>query len=196
MAEPAPAARTAVARTISKVRCVEIICPGNDESAKRATVTLVDEDLGRVIFRPAKREDLQVIVRMLADDVLGQTRESGEVEPAYVDALEAVESDARNQQVVAELDGQIVGTLQLTFIPGLSFRGGERAQIEGVRIASEYRGRGIGRAMIEWAISAARSRGCRMVQLTTNKQRSDAVRFYSDLGFEATHEGMKLLLKE
>lgn len=153
------------------------------------------DDAGRLTFRPATRDDLATIVRMLADDVLGQTREANEVEPTYIDAFEAIASDPRNEQVVAELDGEIVGTFQLTFIPGLSFRGGERAQIEGVRVSSDHRGRGLGRLMVEWAISEARSRGCRMVQLTTNKQRADAQSFYRDLGFEPTHEGMKLSLE-
>jgi GNAT superfamily N-acetyltransferase len=96
--------------------------------------------------------------------------------------------------VVAEVEGQIVGTLQLSFIPSLTYTGGERAQIEGVRIAASHRGRGLGRGMVLWAIERARARGCRLVQLTTDQRRPEAVRFYASLGFRPTHVGMKLPL--
>ncbi len=95
---------------------------------------------------------------------------------------------------MAEQDGQIVGTMQLSFLPGLARRGALRAQIEAVRVAQSQRGSGLGAAMMGWAIEEARRRGCALVQLTTDKSRTDAHRFYARLGFVATHEGMKLAL--
>ena len=149
-------------------------------------------------FREATRADLPAIVRLLADDVLGQTRESpGDVIPeAYFTAFEAIEKDPNNTVVVAEIDGAIAGTLQLTYIPGLTYTGGERAQIEGVRVASEHRGRGVGQLLIRWAIDQARARGCRVVQLTTDRQRPDSIRFYQKIGFRPSHMGMKYHLKD
>jgi len=151
-----------------------------------------------VTFREATRADLPAIVRLLADDVLGQTRESpGDVIPeAYFTAFEAIEKDPNNTVVVAEIDGAIAGTLQLTYIPGLTYTGGERAQIEGVRVASEHRGRGVGQLLIRWAIDQARARGCRVVQLTTDRQRPDSIRFYQKIGFRPSHMGMKYHLKD
>ncbi|HEX7743781.1 MAG TPA: GNAT family N-acetyltransferase [Micromonosporaceae bacterium] len=116
------------------------------------------------------------------------------VDAAYWRAFEAIDADPSNALVVADRDGEVVGTMQLTFIPGLSRRGAERAQIEGVRVRADQRGTGLGRRMIEWAIERARERDCRLVQLTTDKSRTDAHRFYASLGFQASHEGMKLNL--
>jgi GNAT superfamily N-acetyltransferase len=150
-------------------------------------------------FRRARRQDVPVIVRLLASDPLGAARETsgtGELPEAYWQAFEAIDADARQFLVVAELDGRVVGTLQLTFIPSLTYRGGERAQIEAVRIDAGTRGRGLGHAMVEWAIEQARARGCHLVQLTTDQRRPDALRFYQSLGFRATHAGMKLPLPE
>ncbi|MBW8482038.1 GNAT family N-acetyltransferase [Actinomadura parmotrematis] len=149
-------------------------------------------------FREATRDDLPEIVRLLADDPLGATRETpGEVIPdAYFAAFAAIERDPNNAVVVAEVDGRLAGTLQLTYIPGLTYTGGERAQIEGVRVASEQRGRGIGQIMITWAIDQARTRGCRVVQLTTDRQRPDSIRFYQKIGFRPSHMGMKYHLKD
>jgi GNAT superfamily N-acetyltransferase len=113
---------------------------------------------------------------------------------AYWRAFDAVDGDERNLLVVAELDGEVVGTLQITFIPSLTHQGGERAQVEGVRIDARQRGRGLGRSLLGWAVEQARDRGCRMVQLTSDKRRPDALRFYQSLGFRATHEGLKLPL--
>jgi len=115
---------------------------------------------------------------------------------AYWRAFEAIDADPRNLLVVAELEGQVVGTLQLTFIPSLTLVGGERAQIEAVRVDGRHRGRGLGGAMLRWAIERARTRGCRLVQLTTDKRRLDALRLYRSLGFQPTHEGLKLRLCE
>lgn len=145
-----------------------------------------------VIFRPAVRADVPAIVGLLADDMIGAGRE-GESD-AYWTAFDAIAADPRNHLVVADIDGEIAGTLQLTYIPGLSRMGAERAQIEAVRVSAAHRGRGLGREMIGWAIGEARVRGCAMVQLTSDKRRADAIRFYESLGFERTHEGLKLAL--
>lgn len=149
-----------------------------------------------VTFRAARRDDLTEIVRLLADDDLGQTRERYEdpLPDAYVTAFAAIEADARNELVVAEQDAQVVGCLQLTFMPSLTLQGGERMQIEGVRVDRRWRGHGIGEAMFGWAIERARARGCRLVQLTTNQVRPEAQHFYEQLGFEPTHVGFKLYL--
>ena len=147
-------------------------------------------------IRSAREDDLVSIVRLLADDELGRLREDV-VEPLpafYVAAFREIDRDPRHELIVVEEVGKVVGTAQLSFIPSLSHRGGERAQIEGVRVAAARRGAGIGRALFTWMIDRAEQRGCRMVQLTTDKRRGDARRFYESLGFEATHEGMKLTL--
>lgn len=150
-----------------------------------------------VIFRDARHADVPEIVALLADDALGATRETareGDVDSAYWTAFDQITADPWNRLIVAELDGQIAGTLQLTFLPGLSRHGMMRAQIEAVRVARRQRGQGLGRAMIEWAVEAARERGCGLVQLTSDKRRADAIRFYESLGFTASHEGLKLQL--
>ncbi|MEV4478521.1 GNAT family N-acetyltransferase [Micromonospora coxensis] len=147
-----------------------------------------------VIFREAVRADLPTLVALLADDVLGKARDVAEVDEAYERAFADITADPRNQQVVAERGGEVVGCMQLTYIPGLGRHGAERALIEAVRIRSDLRGQGLGRLMIEWAIDQARQRGCALVQLTTDKSRDDAHRFYRNLGFVASHEGMKLPL--
>lgn len=146
-----------------------------------------------VIFRSAVEADLPAIVALLADDVIGAGRESASSD-AYLTAFRDVSADPRNHLVVAEIDGEVAGTLQLTYIPGISRMGAERAQIEGVRVASAHRSRGLGREMINWAVGQAKARGCGLVQLTSDKRRSDAIRFYESLGFASTHEGMKLPL--
>ncbi|GAA0250007.1 GNAT family N-acetyltransferase [Actinomadura nitritigenes] len=148
-------------------------------------------------FREATATDLPQIVRLLADDPLGATRETlaEEIPEAYVSAFAAIEKDPNNHLIVADVAGTVAGTLQLTYIPGLTYTGGERAQIEGVRIAADERGRGLGQAMITWAIDQARARGCRVVQLTTDRQRPDAIRFYQKIGFRPSHMGMKYHLQ-
>lgn len=134
---------------------------------------------------------------MLADDPLGATRETyaSPLPPSYHTAFEAIEADPNNELVVAVLDGRVVGMLQLTFIPSLTYRGGWRALIEGVRVEASVRSEGIGRRLIEWAIDRARERRCHLVQLTSDKARPDAIRFYQSLGFVASHEGLKLSLE-
>lgn len=135
-------------------------------------------------------------MRLLADDALGATREHPE-EPlaqAYWDAFAAMGAQEGNELLVAELDGAIVGCLQLTIVPGLSRGGMTRGQLEGVRVSAGHRGHGIGEVLARAAIDRARAQGCRLVQLTTDKTRVDAHRFWERLGFEASHVGMKLPL--
>ena len=150
-----------------------------------------------VTFRLAKREDLPSIVRMLADDELGSQRERYEYpipEPYYA-AFEQIDHDSNHELIVAELNGTVIGTLQLMFLPSISFQGGLRAQVESVRVDKAYQGQGIGSAMMKWTIERAKERGAHVVQLTTHKSREDAHRFYERLGFKGTHLGMKLSLK-
>jgi ribosomal protein S18 acetylase RimI-like enzyme len=149
-----------------------------------------------VLIRRARRDDLPAIVALLADDELGRTRENlgPPLDPAYADAFAAIEADPNQFLAVAEDNGEIIGCLQLTFIPGLSRCGLWRGQIESVRVASSRRGGGLGRHLFEWAIGECRHRGCGLVQLTTDKARLDALRFYEALGFVASHDGLKLTL--
>jgi len=145
-------------------------------------------------FRDAAEADLAAVVRLLADDDLGRTRErfADPLPESYLCAFRAIESDPNNRLVVVEHGADIVGCLQLTFIPNISFQGGWRMQIEGVRIDASLRGQGVGEMVFRWAIGEARARGCRMIQLTTNRARPDALRFYERLGFVHSHAGMKL----
>ncbi|WP_282609366.1 GNAT family N-acetyltransferase [Pelagibius sp. Alg239-R121] len=147
-------------------------------------------------FRPAEAKDLSNIVALLADDELGQSRElpGPPLDPQYLSAFEAIDKDPNQLLAVVEREGVLIGCLQLTFIPGLSRRGMWRGQIESVRIASSCRGEGLGGQMFRWAIEQCRARKCGLVQLTTDKTRPDAFKFYEKLGFVASHEGMKLSL--
>jgi GNAT superfamily N-acetyltransferase len=144
--------------------------------------------------RRARRGDLPVIVGMLADDHLGATRESVDDLSPYEAAFAVIDSDPHQYLAICEADGRIAGTMQLTVIPGLSRQGLTRLLIEGVRVHRDARSGGVGSRMIEWAIAYARERGCGMVQLTTDKSRVDAHRFYERLGFEASHLGFKMKL--
>lgn len=148
-------------------------------------------------FRRATIADLPEIVKLLVDDELGRQREElgPPPSPKYEQAFIAINSDPNQFLAVAEQGGVLVGCLQLSFIPGLSRVGLWRGQIESVRIASSRRGSGLGRTLIEWAIQECRNRGCGLVQLTTDKARPDALRFYESLGFSASHIGLKLTLK-
>ena len=147
-----------------------------------------------LVIRPATEADLPAIVALLADDVLGRTREDPRqpLDPAYLSAFRAIAADPNQIQLVADAAGQILGTLQLTIIPGLSRKGRIRGQIEGVRIAGAARGQGLGETLIRHAIGLAADRGCSLVQLTTDLTRKDAHRFYERLGFTGSHLGMKL----
>jgi GNAT superfamily N-acetyltransferase len=145
------------------------------------------------VIRQARREDVPAIVAMLADDPLGAQREQ-QGDPAYLAAFDDLDADPRQLLVVGELAGEVVGTMQLTFLPGLSRRGATRAQIEAVRVRADQRGSGLGGTLIRWAVDTARERGCALVQLTTDASRVDAHRFYERLGFQASHVGMKLAL--
>lgn len=149
-------------------------------------------------FRPATEADLPGIIRLYADDTLSSGRELAgtPLDPRYAHAFHTIASDRNQLVAVAEDGSELVGTLQLTFIPGLSFRGAWRGQIEAVRVASSRRGQGIGAAFIRWAVERCRERGCRMVQLTSMNTRTDAHRFYERLGFTASHTGFKLQLDE
>lgn len=147
-----------------------------------------------VTFRAARREDVPLIVSMLVDDALGAGREGDPGDEVYLAAFDAIDADPRQELVVAEYDGTVAGTMQITYIPGLSRRGAERALIEAVRVHAAVRGQGLGRAMMRWAVERARERGCRMVQLTSDKARADAHRFYTSLGFVDSHVGFKLML--
>ena len=143
----------------------------------------------------AKRSDVPAIVRLLAEDQISAVRDdpNGDMTP-YFAAFDAIAAAPDDALYVWEHDGAIVGCLQLTFLPGLLMRGGWRAQIEGVRVDSRHRRHRIGEQMIMAAVELARQKGCRLVQLMTNKDRRDAQRFYRRLGFVASHEGMKLAL--
>ena len=154
-------------------------------------------EVGGEVFavRAARRADLPDIVAMLADDPLGSARE-GAPPAAYESAFEAIDADPRQLlAVLTAADGAVVGTLQLTTIPGLSRGGALRGQIEAVRVHSRWRGRGLGGPFLRWAIGEARRRGCAVVQLTTDRSRVDAHRFYERLGFVDSHVGMKLDLR-
>jgi GNAT superfamily N-acetyltransferase len=147
-----------------------------------------------VIIREAVRADLPAIVGLLVDDVLGKARDFPVVDEAYERAFAEVSADPRNLPVVGEEEGEVVAFLQITYIPGLGRHGAERCQVEAVRVRSDRRGKGLGQELMMWVIEQARGRGCAMVQLTSDRSRVDAHRFYERLGFATTHVGMKLAL--
>jgi GNAT superfamily N-acetyltransferase len=153
---------------------------------------------GPVTLRRAVVEDVRAIVELLADDQLGATRD-GVTAPdglaPYVRAFGAIDGDPAHLLLVGSVDGSVIATMQLSFLPGLARRGALRAQIEAVRVHANHRGGGLGRAMFVWAIDEARRRGCALVQLTSDKARPEAHRFYTQLGFIASHEGFKRSLE-
>jgi GNAT superfamily N-acetyltransferase len=162
-----------------------------------AVLATVDLGSSAAIIRRAEERDVPAIVDLLAADQLGVTRDgvrTAEDLAAYQRAFHAIDGDGAHLLVVAEADGDIVATFQLSFLPGLARRGALRAQIESVRVREDYRGRRLGEALMTWAIEESRRRGCAIVQLTSDKSRHAAHRFYGRLGFVATHEGMKLRL--
>ena len=148
-------------------------------------------------LRQARATDVPAIVELLAADQLGATRDGvstdADLQP-YLRAFHAINTDPAHLLLVATSDAQVLATMQLSFLPGLARRGALRAQTEAVRVRQDYRGRGLGAALFEWAIQEARRRNCALVQLTTDRSRADAHRFYERLGFIASHEGLKLTL--
>ena len=155
-----------------------------------------DAPIAHLAARRAQRADLPRLLELLADDELGKQREaSGSDDPAYSRAFDTIDRDSNQLLLVAESDGRVVGMLQLTFIPGLSRRGAWRANIEAVRVDGALRGRGIGQWLMERAIEIARKRDCRLVQLTSDRQRTRAHRFYVRLGVKDSHVGDKLALQ-
>ncbi|MFE1880895.1 GNAT family N-acetyltransferase [Streptomyces diastatochromogenes] len=150
--------------------------------------------MGDLEIRRATADDLPAIVAMLADDPLGTQRESPDDLTPYLAALERLNADPNQQLVVAVRDGRVIGTLQLTLVPGLSRKGATRSIIEAVRIHADERGSGLGTQLIEWAVEESRRQHCQLVQLTSDSSRTDAHRFYERLGFTASHVGFKLQL--
>lgn len=152
--------------------------------------------MSRSVIRPATREDVPAVVAMLADDPLGAAREDPGDLATYDAAYDRVAADPAQHLVVAERDGTVVGTLQLSVIPGLSRRGATRSVIEGVRVARGERGSGLGTELVTWAVEESRRLGCTLVQLTSDASRVDARRFYERLGFVASHVGFTLPLDD
>ncbi len=151
-----------------------------------------------IIHRRAKLDDLKEIVSLLADDKLGRMREQAgdEVAQAYLDAFAKIDSNPNQYLMVVENDFKVIGTCHLTLMPSLTFSGSTRLQIEAVRVDQRIRGQNVGQKMIEFAVNWGFDQGATIIQLTTNKERPDALRFYEKLGFKATHEGMKLYLEQ
>lgn len=147
-------------------------------------------------IRIAEKKDVVFIVEMLANDILGQQREDFRIPlpDSYNQAFEEIDSNSAIELFVVEIDGIIRGTFQISFIRDMTYQGGLRATIEAVRVHQEMTGQGIGEGMFHWAIQHAKEKGAHILQLTTDKQRPDAKRFYEKLGFSASHEGMKLKL--
>ena len=146
-------------------------------------------------FRKAKKNDISIIVQMIADDELGKKRENfqSSLPKQYLNAFEKIDSDENQELIVVENENsEIIGTFQLSFIQYMNYCGGIRAQIETVMVRKDKRGLGIGKIMFEWAINRAKERNAIMLQLTSDKKRPRAIKFYTDLGFKATHEGMKM----
>lgn len=150
-----------------------------------------------LVLRTAVADDVPAIVRLLAADQLGAGRDgigsAADLRP-YLRAFRAIDADPAHLLLVVTDGAQVLATMQLSFLPGLARRGALRAQIEAVRVRPDYRNQGLGRSLLEWAIEEARGRGCALVQLTTDKSRADAHRFYEQLGFVASHQGLKLIL--
>lgn len=152
---------------------------------------------GGVTLRRAVADDVAAIVDLLAADELGAGRDGIAAEAdldVYLEAFHVIDADPAHLLLVASDGSQVVATMQLTFLPGLARRAALRAQVEAVRARGDFRGRGLGAALLEWAIEEAERRGCTLVQLSSDKTRSDAHRFYEHLGFVASHEGFKLTL--
>ncbi|MEM9327813.1 MAG: GNAT family N-acetyltransferase [Bacteroidota bacterium] len=149
-----------------------------------------------MIIRQATKSDVPLIVEMLANDTLGKQREQyrDPLPEAYYQAFERINTDPNHELLVVEKGGEIVATMQLTFLQYLTYRGGIRAQIEAVRVRDDQRGQLVGEQLVRWAINRSREVGAHMIQLTSDKQRDRAIRFYEKIGFSATHEGLKMKL--
>lgn len=156
-----------------------------------------DTDFPKITVREAQQDDIRPIVELIADDEISALREdlADPLPTSYLKAFEAITTDPRSELLVAEHDGEVLATLQITYLPGLSRRGSERAQIEAVRVARDTRGMGLGTHLLNEAIERAKTRGCGLVQLTSDARRRDAQRFYRQLGFAETHVGMRLVLE-
>jgi GNAT superfamily N-acetyltransferase len=164
------------------------------ERGERSQLALLGAADAPVVLRRATAADVEAVVRLVAADQLGATREDVRDLTAYQRAFDAVDADPAQLLVVLDHAGEVVGTMQLTTLPGLSRRGATRLQLEAVRVAASHRGQRLGEEMVRWAVQHARDTGCSLVQLTTDKSRVDAHRFYERLGFTASHEGYKLTL--
>ena len=149
-----------------------------------------------VIFCEATKTDLPIIIGLLSDDPLGALREETSSVVQYREAFEQILSNANSKLIVGKLDDRVIAVAQIDFIRYLTYQGGKRAQIEGVRVDKNYRGQGIGHQLFNYLIEIAKNEGCHMVQLTTNKNRSEAVCFYKQLNFENTHHGFKLFIED
>lgn len=147
-------------------------------------------------FRHAQKKDLPKLIELLVQDELGHTREDASIplHVDYINAFEAISADKNNEIIVMEVDDNLVAMMQLTFIPNLTLMGSWRCLIEGVFVCENKRGQGFGSQMLLWAIERAKEKGCKVVQLTSNKVRKRAINFYKTLGFVASHEGLKLTL--
>lgn len=167
--------------------------PASDSKLTRYS----DFDMSVVNFAIATANDLGAIVALLADDPLGKQREQYELPlpQVYTDAFTAITKDPNNELIVGRHKQQVIALLQLTYIPSLTHKGSWRAQIEGVRVIQSHRDKGVGKALLHWSIERAVSRGCRLIQLTTDKSRPRALEFYQGLGFVDSHKGLKLVLK-
>lgn len=152
--------------------------------------------MSQLILRDATVADLPAILAMLAEDTIPANREADPSDPRYLAAFKAIDADPNQRLIAAELNGRVVGTMQLSFLPGLSFVGSWRGLIEAVRIAADLRGKKLGEQMILWAVKQCRARDCKLVQLTSSAKRTDAHRFYARLGFVQSHVGMKLHLRD
>lgn len=153
-------------------------------------MALTDE----VVVRVARRQDVPALVALLADDSLGKDRESAADLAAYLEAWDEMALDPNAEMLVLDVEGLVIGTATLTYARHLARMGMRRCTVESVRIAAAYRGQGLGRVLMDACVDMARARGCGVIQLTSDKRRTDAHRFYQRLGFEASHEGMKLYL--
>lgn len=152
--------------------------------------------MSELILRDATVADLPAILAMLAEDTISANREADPSDPRYLAAFKAIDADPNQRLIAAEVNGRVVGTMQLSFLPGLSFKGSWRGLIEAVRIAADLRGQKLGEQMILWAVEQCRARDCKLVQLTSSATRTDAHRFYARLGFVQSHVGMKLHLRD